>query len=848
MPDITSPSVKDRPDPDFRALFESAPGLYLVLKPSLEIAAVSDAYLSATMTEREKILGKGLFEVFPDNPDDPGSTGVRNLKASLERVLQELEPDSMPLQKYDIRRPESEGGGFEERFWSPVNSPVLGEDGELRYIIHRVEDVTEFVRIKERGEEQEEAAEELQEQTAKMESEIVLRTHEVARTSRQLKEANVELEKMYQKSMELDRLKSQFFANVSHELRTPLALILGPSEKLLTSSSIDPEAREGLEVVMRNARLLLQQVNDLLDASKLEAGKLDINYAQVDLGQIVRLVAANFESASHDSGVTFTVEADAEVPAQVDVQMIQRVLLNLLSNAFKFTLPGGAIRCSLRTQDAGRRALIEVADSGPGVAEEDRDAIFERFHQLEGGSTRRFGGTGLGLTIARDFVRLHGGSIKVDEAPEGGARFVVDILVEAPEGTDLTDASSQVVEQLVTDWEQPGTARPKSVTVAEDTSGRPLVLVAEDNPQMNEFISESLSASYRVESAPDGREALEKALSLRPDLIVSDVMMPRMSGDELLRECRSHPGLDATPIVMLTAKAEEDLRVRLLQEGANDYLMKPFSVQELMARVGNLISGKLANEKVRQLNQELEESNARLVRSAVELEDANNELRTFNHSMSHDLRAPLRSIRSFSRILLDEQSERLDEDGRDLLQRIASAGGRMDQLITDLLEFSGISIGELSPDRVDLSALAAAAVKDLRGGDPGRSVEVTIEEDLTAYGDERLLGILLSNLIGNAWKYTSSVPSAKIELRSSPDRGKKCFVVQDNGIGFDMDHADLLFQPFQRLSTAGDYPGTGIGLSTVKRIVERHGGSVWAESEKGAGAAFFCQIPQDGNS
>jgi hypothetical protein len=187
-PDLTRPPEPARPD--FRTLFEASPGLYLVLHRDLTIVAVSDAYLRATMTRREEILGRGLFDVFPDNPDDPSATGARNLRAWLQQVIQNRAPDAMAVQKYDIRRPEFEGGGFEERFWSPVNSPVLGSSGELLYIIHRVEDVTEFVRLKQLGSK---LADELQSRAASMEMEVYLRAQEVQEANRRLRTANEEL-------------------------------------------------------------------------------------------------------------------------------------------------------------------------------------------------------------------------------------------------------------------------------------------------------------------------------------------------------------------------------------------------------------------------------------------------------------------------------------------------------------------------------------------------------------------------------------------------------------------------------------------------------------------------------
>lgn len=605
------------PLPDFRILFESAPGLYLVLQPDEQftIVAVSDAYLRATMCQRKEILGRGLFDVFPDNPDDPAASGTRNLAASLKRVIEQKVPDAMAVQKYDIRRPAEEGGGFEERFWSPVNTPIFGPDGALVYIIHRVEDVTEFIRLKNARQEQDQRTAELLSQAERAEAEIFLRGQQLQEKNRELRNANEEVTRLYQKTKELDELKTQFFASVSHELRTPLALIVGPTERLLSSEKFSEEAiRRNLQVVARNARTLLGHVNDLLDVSKLEAGQTKPSYAETDVASLVRSIAGHFESLAAEHGVEFSVEAPATYSAQVDPDQLRRVLLNLLSNAFKFTPAGGRIRSTLHGDED--HLVLEVVDSGPGIPRDKREAVFERFRQLEGGTTRRFGGTGLGLSIVRDFVTLHRGTVRINDAPSGGAAFIIELPRLAPANTQVSSAAPSVpdpegLKQIRHGIDELHPAKTAALKAEPEgrTGGEPLVLIVEDNPALNHFIAEILSASderYRVVSALNGKEGLSKAIELRPDLILTDVMMPEMSGEELLKALRRHPELAATPVVVLSAKAEDEPRVRLLREGAQDYIMKPFSSEELLARVGGLITRRRATEQVQNLSRQLE--------------------------------------------------------------------------------------------------------------------------------------------------------------------------------------------------------------------------------------------------
>ncbi|GFK93857.1 Sensor histidine kinase TmoS [Fundidesulfovibrio magnetotacticus] len=419
---------------------------------------------------------------------------------------------------------------------------------------------------------------------------------QVTEANSRIHEANQQITRLYEKTRELDELKTQFFANVSHELRTPLALILGPVENTLARRDLPEQVQRDLEMARRNAGLLHRHVDDLLDVAKLEAGSMVLNYAELDLARLIRLTASHFESLAKDNGTLLSLSFPDELPAQVDAQKCQRIVLNLLSNAFKFTPPGGRVELSLEQREGS--AVLHVRDNGPGVPPDLREAVFERFRQVDGGTQRLHGGTGLGLAIVRELAQLHGGSVTLDEAPGGGAQFSVTLPLAAPPGTTMLPAPELLDEEparQVVEEQRVHTGHKPSGS-AGTSPDAPLILVAEDNPDMSMFIRSTLSPRFRVAAAEDGREALDMALALKPDLILSDVMMPGASGSWLVRELRLHPEMDDVPVVMLTAKADDALRVELLRSGAQDYVTKPFSSEELLARVEGLLRERSRHE------------------------------------------------------------------------------------------------------------------------------------------------------------------------------------------------------------------------------------------------------------
>jgi signal transduction histidine kinase len=807
---------------DFRLLFEESSDVLLVLLPDaprFTIVGATRARLLATHTTPDQ-FGRGLFEMFPDNPDDPSATGTANLRASLERVLATRAADTMAVQKYDIRGPD---GTFEARYWSPKNLPVLSSSGEVLYILHRVEDVTELVRATELGDE-------LRGRTREMEREVVSRSRELAAANEELREANAKLG-------QLDAAKTAFFSNVSHEFRTPLTLMLGPLEDLLADASPDDRRRSLLTLAHDNALRLLKLVNALLDFSRFEAGRLTATFAPLDIAAFTAELAGMFESAAARAGLRLVVDCPPlSEPGWVDRDMWEKVVTNLLSNAFKFT-PRGEI--AVRVGERGDRILMEVADTGVGIPELELPRIFERFHRVASTWARTHEGTGIGLSLARELVELHGGRVTVKSLPGQGTTFTVEI----PKGYSHLPAdavshtpadpriSRDAIAHVAEAGRWAGDVRAASgggpPPAAAPSASRPRVLVVDDNRDLRSYVAGLLAPAYEVATSEDGLAALQAIQGRRPDIVVSDVMMPRLDGFGLVRELRGNPATASLPIILLSARAGEEAAIEGLDVGADDYLAKPFSARELLARVRTHVDLARARRAW-----------------AAELERTNRELDAFSYSVSHDLRAPLRAIDGFSSMLEKDSGEELSERGRHHLARIRGGVARMSELIEDLLGLAKISRAALTRQPVDITMIARKVASELAARPQSRAVDVRIEEGLSADADRRLATIVLEHLIGNAWKFTGKQDHPRIEVGRASAAGR-AFFVRDNGAGFDMAYAERLFGAFQRLHTEAEFEGTGIGLATVQRIVRRHNGRIWAEGEPGKGATFYFTFEPD---
>ena len=415
-----------------------------------------------------------------------------------------------------------------------------------------------------------------------------------------------EIARQREELAQLDKLKTQFFANISHEFRTPLTLMMGPLEDMLAERS---DADPRLELAHRNSLRLLKLVNTLLDFSRIEAGRIQASYEPTDLSVLTADLASNFRAAIERAGMTLSIECQPlPEPIYVDREMWEKIVLNLLSNAFKFTFEG-EIGVSLRA--VGNAVELEVRDSGTGIPTEELQKIFERFHRVKAARGRSYEGSGIGLALVQELARLHGGAVSVRSEVGRGSSFTVCIpfgkdhlpaaRIEAARGITSTTVRADAFVQEALRWlpdEPSDTLKDgeQSRTLAGESRQR--ILLADDNADLRDYVRRLLEVSYTVEVVDDGVAALESARARPPDLIISDVMMPKLDGFGLIRELRADRSLATVPVMILSARAGEEARIEGLSRGADDYLMKPFSARDLLSRVAATLKSEGMRQRV----------------------------------------------------------------------------------------------------------------------------------------------------------------------------------------------------------------------------------------------------------
>ncbi len=650
---------------------------------------------------------------------------------------------------------------------------------------------------------------------------------------------------------EIDRAKTVFFSNVSHELRTPLTLLLGPLQDVLAEAGpLLPEAqRERIEMAHRNGLRLLKLVNTLLDFSRIEAGRMDAAYERTDLALLTADLASAFRSASEQAGLRFEVDCpplDAET--WVDPEMWEKIVFNLLSNALKFTMEGG-IAVRLRLRDG--HAELSVADTGAGIPAVEIPRLFERFRRIKTPGARSQEGTGIGLAFVQELVKLHGGTVRVASELGQGTTFTVSIpagkghlpperlgasralastaLGSPANDSPANDSSAYLVEALR--WLP--SPLPETAPVG-DRTGR--ILLADDNADMRDYARRLLEGRWTVEAVADGAAALASALSDPPDLVLTDVMMPGLDGFGLLHALRADPRTHAVPVILLSARAGEEARVEGLDAGADDYLVKPFSARELVARVASHLAA--ARERREALAYE------QMARRAAEEESRAKD--QFLAMLSHELRNPLGAISAAAHALEEStpgDAERLSHIGA----IIARQSRHLSRLLDDLLDVARVTAGKIDLQRqpVDLAEIVERSRRGLEAG--GRVGQHLLDVETTpawVEGDATRLEQVVTNLLSNAIKYTPEGRS--IHLRLLAENGEAVLAIRDEGIGIPPDVLprvfDLFFQGERSLDRSEG--GMGLGLTLVRQLVEMHGGRVAARSGgPGLGTEVTVRLP-----
>jgi signal transduction histidine kinase len=656
---------------------------------------------------------------------------------------------------------------------------------------------------------------------------------------------------------EIDRAKTVFFSNVSHELRTPLTLLLGPAEDALRRADRLPAGdAERWRLVHRNGLRLLKLVNTLLDFSRLEAGRVEVSYEPTDLGAFTRELASNFHSAIESAGLRLELGIeDLAEPVFIDRDMWEKIVLNLLSNAVKFTFEG-EIEVALRR--AGGQAVLTVRDTGTGVSAEQLPLLFDRFHRVPGARSRTHEGTGIGLALVLELVKLHGGTVTVTSAAGQGTELTVKVPFGSAhlpqdriaahrrpsamiEGGGGAGAAPFVEEALRWLPVESATAQEPDQTDPLETV-RPRILLADDNADMREYVMRLLRERWDAEAVADGAAALARARQAPPDLILSDVMMPGLDGYELLQALRADPATKGIPVIFLSARAGEESRIEGLSAGADDYLVKPFSARELLARVETHLHRKQGEEERQQLH--LREREAR-----AEAEVANRSKDEFLAMLGHELRNPLAPIVTALHIMRLRGDETFEKE-RTIIERQVN---HLIRLIDDLLDISRITSGkvELKRERVEMAEIVAKALEmagplieqrrhHLALDVPGQGLAVDV--------DTVRMAQVAANLLTNAAKYTEV--RGTIWVNAQAEDGAIVLRVRDTGIGLSAEMLPRVFDLFVQERQALDRAqgGLGLGLAIVRSLVEMHGGTVEARSEgNGRGSEFIVRLPAAGS-
>jgi signal transduction histidine kinase len=637
----------------------------------------------------------------------------------------------------------------------------------------------------------------------------------------------IDLEKANERLRELDRVKSEFFANVSHELRTPLTLILAPAASLSGDSNgaLAPAQRTLVETIHRNATRLLHLINDLLLLARLESGEPRIERAPVDVGECIARISQETQAYARSLGLHLAIEVAPGGPYiwNGDERHLDRIVLNLVSNACKFSRAEGVVKLAVGTDREG--IWLSVTDQGIGIAPQDLERIFDRFVQLESSATRRFQGTGIGLSIVKQLVTLHGGRIEVQSEPGVGSTFRVHLSSASPAAATVpVAASTPEVHRMRLEPSVPPPMLPEG-------AGGPRVAVVEDNADLLRYLMQELGRWYRVAPYAESTRALEAILADPPDLIVSDIMMPGLDGITLARRVRADQRTARVPVVLLSAREEVEAKLAGFDAGADDYVHKPFDVQELRARIDLHLRLRGQAQQLRDALEQLKKAETTLVQSEKMVA-----LGRMVAGVAHEMNNPLHFLRGNLSLLKQRVKE--SEAAGPMLADIDESLERITAITRQLLLFGRKQGGETAGS-VKLAEVVPLAVKMVAPQTPkGVRIVQEVDGEVVRANPQDLFQVIL-NIVHNA---VQAVEPEGGEVRIAAQRtGDRVELsVADNGCGIPKENLSRIFDPFFTTKPPGS--GTGLGLSIVQELVTAQQGTVRVESEPGRGTTVAVSL------
>ncbi|MDB6021080.1 MAG: Integral rane sensor hybrid histidine kinase [Pedosphaera sp.] len=682
-----------------------------------------------------------------------------------------------------------------------------------------------------------------------------------------------------EKLKELDQIKNRFFANISHELRTPLTLLLSPLETMIHSRTqqFDGPTRNLMGIMHANGMRLLKLINDLLDLVRLESGRMEVKREPLEMNAFVRGLVSAAQQMADAKGLKLETIVQPELGALLaDRDKLEKTVLNLLFNALKFTPRGGSV--TLRVQRQGEQVLLTVEDTGVGISEKNLPHVFDRFWQADNSSKRKFQGVGIGLSLVKELTEIQGGNVSVVSQEGKGTTFSVSlpylkaeampqpvkVETQPTQGAPSAPAATPAAEPVGVQSEEwlAGLYRRAELfpTVivsneapqplkASENGGLSRLLVADDEPDMMRFLKSQLESHYQVIEAVDGQQAVEKATEALPDVILLDMNMPEKDGLQVCRELRQQASTQAIPIIILTARADEETKLTALSAGANDFLCKPFSTSELHVRVKNLVDAHHAKKKIAKQNQtlaltidQLKETETLLVQT-----EKMASLGRMSAGIMHEINNPLNyattglfTLQNKRKFVAPDQQAEYTE----VLQEVEEGISRVKNIVADLKSFTHPDTERI--DEVEVAPIVTSALRFLstEWKDKVR-IEQKFPEHFAIRGNRNKLLQVFVNMFQNSLdairrkNSPDEKPVIAIEGREEGDRS--IVTVRDNGEGMDAATLAKVFDPFFTTKDVGE--GMGLGLTICYRIIEEYDGRITVSSEKGKYCEFKLEFP-----